>query len=52
MRDEPGPATGQAPSDVQAPAVVKFALLAVLGVPLCWVMAFGVRALPGASNVL
>ncbi|WP_433559529.1 acyltransferase family protein [Pseudonocardia xinjiangensis] len=45
-------ALGYALSDVQAPAVVKFALLAVLGVPLCWVMALGVRALPGASKVL
>ncbi len=45
-------ALGYALSDVQAPAVAKFALLAVLGVPLCWAMAFPVRALPGARKVL
>jgi membrane-bound acyltransferase YfiQ involved in biofilm formation len=45
-------ALGHALGDVQAPAVAKFALLAVLGVPLCWAMAFPVRALPGARKVL
>jgi surface polysaccharide O-acyltransferase-like enzyme len=45
-------ALGYALSDVQAPAVAKFALLAVLALPLCWVVAFGVRALPGARTVL
>jgi glucans biosynthesis protein C len=45
-------ALGYALSGVQAPAVAKFALLAVLAVPLCWVMAFLVRALPGARKVL
>jgi peptidoglycan/LPS O-acetylase OafA/YrhL len=45
-------ALGYALGGVQAPAVAKFALLAVLAVPLCWVMAFPVRALPGARKVL
>ena len=45
-------ALGFALSGVPAPAVVKFALLAVLGVPLCWAVAFLVRALPGARKVL
>ncbi|OOC55078.1 MULTISPECIES: acyltransferase family protein [Nocardiopsis] len=45
-------ALGYALSGVQAPAVAKFALLAVLAVPLCWAMAFAVRALPGARKVL
>jgi peptidoglycan/LPS O-acetylase OafA/YrhL len=45
-------ALGHALSGVQAPAVAKFALLAVLGVPLCWVVAFVVRRLPGARRVL
>jgi acyltransferase-like protein len=43
---------GHALRDVQAPAVVKFALLAVLAVPLCWAAAYPVRALPGARKVL
>jgi fucose 4-O-acetylase-like acetyltransferase len=45
-------ALGYALSGVQAPAVAKFALLAVLAVPLCWVMALLVCALPGARKVL
>ncbi|GAA1442144.1 acyltransferase [Nocardiopsis tropica] len=45
-------ALGHALSGVQAPAVAKFALLAVLAVPLCWALAFAVRALPGARRVL
>jgi membrane-bound acyltransferase YfiQ involved in biofilm formation len=45
-------ALGYALSGVQAPAVVKFALLAVLAVPLCWMAAFPVRALPAARKVL
>ncbi len=45
-------ALGYVFSGVQAPAVAKFALLAVLGVPLCWGVAFLVRALPGAPKVL
>lgn len=45
-------ALGYALSGVQAPAVAKFALLAVLALPLCWALAFPVRALPGARKVL
>jgi glucans biosynthesis protein C len=45
-------ALGYALGGVQAPAVAKFALLALLAVPLCWVLAFPVRALPGARKVL
>ncbi|RKS08439.1 fucose 4-O-acetylase-like acetyltransferase [Nocardiopsis sp. Huas11] len=45
-------ALGHALSGVQAPAVAKFALLAVLAVPLCWALAAPVRALPGARKVL
>jgi hypothetical protein len=43
-------AVGHALSGVQVPAVAKFALLAVLAVPLCWVVAFPVRGLPGARK--
>jgi glucans biosynthesis protein C len=45
-------ALGYALGGVQAPAVAKFALLAVLAVPLCWMAAFPARALPGARKVL
>lgn len=45
-------ALGYALSGVPAPAVAKFALLAVLAVPLCWALAFPVRALPGIRKVL
>ncbi|MFY7070133.1 acyltransferase family protein [Nocardiopsis changdeensis] len=45
-------ALGYAFSVVQAPAVAKFALVAALGLPLCWMLAFPVRALPGARKVL
>jgi fucose 4-O-acetylase-like acetyltransferase len=45
-------ALGYTLGGLQAPAVAKFALLAVLAVPLCWVAAFLVRALPGAREVL
>jgi glucan biosynthesis protein C len=44
-------ALGYALSGVEAPAVVKFALLAVLALPLCWALAFLVRAVPGARKV-
>jgi peptidoglycan/LPS O-acetylase OafA/YrhL len=44
-------ALGYALSGVQAPAAAKFALLAVLALPLCWALAFLVRALPGARKV-
>ncbi|MGS2647602.1 acyltransferase family protein [Streptosporangium sp. LJ11] len=45
-------ALGHALRDVQAPAVAKGALLAVLALPLCWATAYLVRALPGARKVL
>ncbi|CAL9373350.1 hypothetical protein SUDANB121_00918 [Nocardiopsis dassonvillei] len=45
-------ALGYALSGVQAPAVVKFALVAALALPLCWLLAFPVHALPGARKVL
>ncbi|TWF75301.1 fucose 4-O-acetylase-like acetyltransferase [Pseudonocardia hierapolitana] len=45
-------ALGHALSGGQAPAVAKFVLLAVLAVPLCWMAAFPLRALPGARKVL
>ncbi|MGO9921126.1 MAG: acyltransferase family protein [Isosphaeraceae bacterium] len=37
---------------LHAIAVVKFALIAVLGIPLCWASAYLVRALPYAKRVL
>lgn len=43
---------GLALSPVEAPAVVKFALLAGAALPVCWVVARAVRALPGARRVL
>jgi glucan biosynthesis protein C len=43
---------GYALHDVAAPAVVKFALLAVLALPLCWAVAHPLRALAGARKVL
>jgi hypothetical protein len=45
-------ALGYAFSGVQAPAVVKFVLLAVPALPLCWGLAYLVRCLPGARKVL
>ncbi|MEU8382827.1 acyltransferase family protein [Streptosporangium sp. NPDC048865] len=45
-------ALGHALRDVQAPAVAKFALLTVIALPLCWAVAYVVRALPGARKVL
>ncbi|GAA4696603.1 Acyltransferase family protein [Promicromonospora umidemergens] len=39
-----------APMD--APAVAKFALLAVTALPVCWAVARAVRAIPGARRVL
>ncbi|SHJ36128.1 Acyltransferase family protein [Nocardiopsis flavescens] len=45
-------ALGHALGGVQAPAVAKFALLAALALPLCWLLALPVRALPGARRVL
>ncbi|GGP13549.1 acyltransferase [Nonomuraea glycinis] len=43
---------GYALRDVQAPAVAKGALLVALALPLCWAIAYLVRALPGARKVL
>jgi hypothetical protein len=37
---------------LHAIALLKFALLAVVGVPLCWVCAIAVRALPYAKRVV
>jgi hypothetical protein len=45
-------ALGIALAGLVAPAVVKFALLGALGLPLCWAFAAAVRALPGAKKVL
>lgn len=36
---------------VEAPPVVKFALLAVTAIPVCWAAARGLRAIPGARRV-
>jgi len=43
---------GYALSWLHAIAVVKFTLIAVLGIPLCWASAYLVRALPHAKRVL
>jgi glucans biosynthesis protein C len=43
---------GYALGGVQAPAVVKFALLTALAVPVCWGVAYLVREMPGAREVL
>lgn len=45
-------ALGYALSGVQAPAAAKAALLVALALPLCWAVAYLVRALPGARKVL
>ncbi|GLW10069.1 hypothetical protein Misp01_51980 [Microtetraspora sp. NBRC 13810] len=37
---------------LDAPAVVKFAVTTVIALPLCWLLASAVRALPGAKRVL
>ncbi|MET9340112.1 acyltransferase family protein [Nonomuraea sp. NPDC003804] len=37
---------------LQAAAIVKFAVVSVLALPLCWALAFLVRALPGARRIL
>jgi glucan biosynthesis protein C len=41
-----------AATDLTAPALVKFALVSVIGVPLCWMLAAGVRAVPGVRRFL
>ncbi|MBN6056613.1 acyltransferase [Nonomuraea sp. RK-328] len=37
---------------LEAAAVVKFALVAVISLPLCWGLAYLVRSLPGARRIL
>ncbi|GAU65074.1 acyltransferase [Streptomyces sp. NBRC 110611] len=37
---------------LDAPAAVKFTLVAALALPLCWVVAYAVRSLPRADRVL
>ena len=43
---------GVALSGWEAIALVKFAGMAALAVPLCWALAAAVRAVPGAKRVL
>ncbi|MEV4801458.1 acyltransferase family protein [Nonomuraea sp. NPDC049421] len=43
---------GHALSWIQAIAIVKFAIMLVLALPLCWGLAYLVRSLPGAERVL
>ncbi|MCO1654845.1 acyltransferase family protein [Pseudonocardia humida] len=43
---------GHALGGVQAPVAAKFAIMAVLALPLCWAVAYPVRALPGLRKVL
>jgi len=43
---------GHALSWLDAIAVVKFAVMATLAVPLCWLAAYVVRSLPSARRVL
>ncbi|HLU95843.1 MAG TPA: acyltransferase family protein [Thermobifida alba] len=43
---------GHAFSGWEAPAVAKFAVVAVLAIPLCWLLAALVRTLPYAERVL
>ena len=45
-------AVGSALRPIQLIAIGKFALLAVLALPLCWALAYLVRSLPGAKRVL
>ncbi|MEU8322267.1 hypothetical protein AB0C33_28255 [Nonomuraea sp. NPDC048881] len=37
---------------LHAAAVVKFALVLAVSLPLCWGLAYAVRSLPGARRVL
>ncbi|MEU4704377.1 acyltransferase, partial [Nonomuraea dietziae] len=39
-------------SGLHAAAIVKFAVVAALALPLCWGLAYLVRSLPGAKRVL
>ncbi|MEV8635364.1 acyltransferase family protein [Streptosporangium sp. NPDC051023] len=43
---------GYAFRPLDAPAIVKFAVVAVFALPLCWGLAYAVRSLPGARKVL
>ncbi|GAA4219916.1 peptidoglycan/LPS O-acetylase OafA/YrhL [Streptosporangium album] len=43
---------GYAFRPLDAPAVVKFAVMAAFALPLCWGLAYAVRSLPGARRVL
>ncbi|MFD0884001.1 acyltransferase [Streptosporangium algeriense] len=45
-------AVGYALAWLHAPAIVKFAVAAAIALPLCWGVAWLVRALPGAKRVL
>lgn len=45
-------AIGYALRPLEAIAVVKFAIMAVVALPLCWGLAYLVRSLPGAKRVL
>ncbi|MEO3867706.1 acyltransferase [Nonomuraea sp. B12E4] len=45
-------ALGFALSGLHAAAIVKFAAMLVLALPLCWALAYAVRSLPGAKRVL
>lgn len=42
---------GSAFSGLSAPAVVKFVIVAVLALPLCWGLAYLVRSIPGAKRI-
>lgn len=44
-------ALGYALAGIAAPAVAKFAMMAVLAVPLCWALAYLIRRLPLARKV-
>ncbi|MFG1702074.1 acyltransferase family protein [Nonomuraea sp. M3C6] len=45
-------ALGYALSWLHAIAIVKFAIMLALALPLCWALAYAVRSLPGAKRVL
>jgi fucose 4-O-acetylase-like acetyltransferase len=44
-------ALGYALAGIAAPAVAKFAMMAILAVPLCWALAYLIRQLPLARKV-
>lgn len=45
-------AVGKLMRPLDAIAVAKFGVLLALAVPLCWALAYAVRAIPGAKRVL